>query len=30
MSEWKEVKLGDILILITKGTTPPKGVGFVD
>lgn len=30
MSEWKEVKLGDILKLITKGTTPPQGVGFVD
>lgn len=30
MSEWKEIKLGDILNLITKGTTPPKGVGFVD
>lgn len=30
MSEWKEVKLGDILKFISKGTTPPKGVGFVD
>jgi type I restriction enzyme, S subunit len=30
MCEWKEIKLGDILNLITKGTTPPKGVGFVD
>ncbi len=30
MSNWKEVKLGEILNLITKGTTPPKGVGFVD
>lgn len=29
MSEWKEYKLGEILSLITKGTTPPKGVGFV-
>lgn len=26
MSNWKEVKLLDILSLITKGTTPPKGV----
>lgn len=30
MSEWKEVKLRDILDFISKGTTPPKGVGFVD
>ncbi len=30
MNEWKEVKLGDILNFISKGTTPPKGVGFVD
>jgi len=30
MSEWKESKLGEILNLITKGTTPPQGVGFVD
>lgn len=30
MSDWKEVKLGDILNFISKGTTPPKGVGFVD
>ncbi|UPK70959.1 restriction endonuclease subunit S [Chitinophaga filiformis] len=30
MNEWKEYKLGEILNLITKGTTPPKGVGFVD
>lgn len=30
MSKWKEYKLGDILNLITKGTTPPQGVGFVD
>ncbi len=30
MSNWEEVKLGDVLNLITKGTTPPKGVGFVD
>lgn len=30
MSEWKEVKLGDVLSLITKGTTPPNGIGFVD
>jgi type I restriction enzyme S subunit len=30
MSEWKEVKLGDVLLKITKGTTPPRGKGFVD
>jgi type I restriction enzyme S subunit len=30
MGEWRKVKLGDILEKITKGTTPPKGVGFVD
>lgn len=30
MSEWKRVKLGEILNFISKGTTPPKGVGFVD
>ena len=30
MTEWKEVKLGDLLNLITKGTTPPKGKGFVN
>lgn len=30
MSEWKELKIGDILHLITKGTTPSKGVGFVE
>lgn len=30
MSEWKEMKVGDILKLITKGTTPSKGKGFVD
>ncbi|NJL76716.1 MAG: hypothetical protein HC892_18530 [Saprospiraceae bacterium] len=29
MTEWKECKLGDVLGLITKGTTPPKGQGFV-
>ena len=29
MSEWKEVKLGELLHKITKGTTPPKGKGFV-
>ena len=29
MTEWKEVKLENILDKITKGTTPPKGVGFV-
>ncbi len=28
--EWKEVKLGDVLFKITKGTTPPRGKGFVD
>lgn len=30
MSEWKDVKLGEILNFISKGTTPPNGVGFVD
>lgn len=30
MSEWKEVKISDVLDLITKGTTPPKGKGFVE
>lgn len=30
MEDWKEVELGYLLELITKGTTPPKGVGFVD
>ncbi|MCB0501463.1 MAG: restriction endonuclease subunit S [Bacteroidetes bacterium] len=30
MSEWTEVKLGDVLVKITKGTTPPRGKGFVD
>jgi len=30
MSEWKEYKIGEILNLITKGTTPPQGVGFVE
>jgi type I restriction enzyme S subunit len=30
MSEWKEVKLSCILNFISKGTTPPKGVGYVD
>lgn len=30
MSEWKEVVLGDLVTKITKGTTPPKGKGFVD
>lgn len=30
MSEWKEVKLGDVLVKITKGTTPPRGKGFVE
>lgn len=30
MSKWKEYKLGDLLLKITKGTTPPKGKGFVD
>lgn len=30
MGEWKEIKLGDILDFISKGTTPPKGVGFVE
>ncbi len=30
MSEWREIALGDILSFITKGTTPPRGVGFVE
>ncbi len=30
MGEWREVKLDNLLEKITKGTTPPKGVGFVD
>jgi len=30
MGEWKEIKIGDVLNLITKGTTPPKGKGFVE
>ena len=30
MSEWKEVTIGDLVTKITKGTTPPKGQGFVD
>ncbi len=30
MGEWREVKLDNILEKITKGTTPPKGVGFVN
>ena len=30
MSSWKECKLGDVLELITKGTTPPNGQGFVN
>jgi type I restriction enzyme S subunit len=30
MSEWKEVVLADLVTKITKGTTPPKGQGFVD
>jgi len=30
MSEWKEMKIGDVLSFITKGTTPPKGKGFVE
>lgn len=29
MGEWKEISLGDALDVITKGTTPPKGKGFV-
>lgn len=29
MSEWKELKLGEILEFISKGTTPPQGKGFV-
>ncbi|AJJ47986.1 restriction endonuclease subunit S [Francisella tularensis subsp. novicida] len=27
---WRECKLGDVLDKITKGTTPPKGKGFVE
>lgn len=30
MGEWKRCKLGDVLEKITKGTTPPKGKGFVE
>lgn len=30
MSSWRECKLGDVLELITKGTTPPNGQGFVN
>lgn len=30
MKDWKEVKLEELLELITKGTTPPRGKGFVD
>lgn len=30
MSNWKEVTVGDLAIKITKGTTPPKGKGFVE
>jgi len=30
MSEWEKIFLGDLLIRITKGTTPPKGKGFID
>jgi len=30
LSEWEEIRLGDVLALITKGTTPPRGKGFVD
>ena len=30
MGEWKEMKLGELLHKITKGTTPPKGKGFVE
>ncbi|MCW3805667.1 restriction endonuclease subunit S [Plebeiibacterium marinum] len=30
MSEWKEATIGDLVTRITKGTTPPKGQGFVD
>lgn len=29
MSEWKQYKLGDLCLRITKGTTPTKGQGFV-
>lgn len=27
---WKEVVLGDVVLLVTKGTTPRNGEGFVD
>ncbi len=30
MSEWKEISLSELLTKITKGTTPPRGKGFVD
>ncbi len=30
MNSWKEFKLVDVLELITKGTTPPNGQGFVN
>ncbi|MFZ1291225.1 MAG: restriction endonuclease subunit S [Melioribacteraceae bacterium] len=30
MSEWKECKLGKLARTITKGTTPPRGKGFVN
>ena len=29
-SEWKETNIGEIVELVTKGTTPPEGKGFVD
>lgn len=29
-SEWKETTIGELKTLITKGTTPPKGKGFVE
>lgn len=30
MKDWNNYHLGDLLLFISKGTTPPKGVGFVD
>ena len=30
MREWEETTIGELATLITKGTTPPKGKGFVN
>jgi len=30
MRVWKKYRLGEVLNLITKSTTPPKGEGFVE